>query len=622
MSFQHRLNLLVAAAAIATSGSVGAASFELRGSDYWGDSRSPDGWYNEDLNAYGMLPGSSDDADASVLCDVSIGSPCANLRMEYTSALGGGPVSATVRSFDGAGRRLVMGPGSYLWATQGGQVSGVTMNGGTFIAGSAYQDPFTISRAVLIEWGGVLNPSVIGGNPLLLGNTTVQGALELRNGDRSSQVTNRGTFIQSGSYGNTTLFFFMDFRNEAGGVVDLQNDNGLQSEPAEGPTSILFYNDAGATLSKTGGTGTSTIEMGIVNAGTVAVSSGRLALGGGGTHGDATWQTTEPGVLQLLGDHVINGTVTSTAGTGVVEIGYPGEASSLTIADGGVLANHGFVYQYGAMTVAAGGRLENDSQLFMVANTLTIEAGGELVNDGAGNIEIRNDGTIINGGDVTLSSGTIYGNGAYVQSGTGTTLIDSPAGILLGPGGSYLQENGRTTVRGSLEAETVRFLAGELRGSGSITASVLEVGPDVLVATGDSPGRLTVNGNINAIGAIFDIEIAGIDAGLTYDQLYATGDINFDGGEIRFRFIDGYLPGVDDVFQWVLADGFVNGLDTLSFLVSSDAGLVEGYLDGSGQFVVSSVAPVPLPASVWLLATGLGVVAARSRWNVARRRSN
>jgi hypothetical protein len=258
----------------------------------------------------------------------------------------------------------------------------------------------------------------------------------------------------------------------------------------------------------------------------------------------------------------------------------------------------------------------------MVANTLNIEAGGELVNDGAGNIEITGDGTIINGGDVTLSTGTIYGNGAYVQNGTGTTLIDSPAGILLGPGGSYLQENGRTTVRGSLEAETVRFLAGELRGSGSITASVVEIGPDVLAATGDSPGRLTVNGNINAIGAIFDIEIAGIDAGLTYDQLYATGDINFDGGEIRFRFIDGYLPGVDDVFQWVLADGFVNGLDTLSFLVSSDAGLVEGYLDGSGQFVVSSVAPVPLPASVWLLATGLGVVAARSRWNVARRRSN
>jgi hypothetical protein len=219
---------------------------------------------------------------------------------------------------------------------------------------------------------------------------------------------------------------------------------------------------------------------------------------------------------------------------------------------------------------------------------------------------------------VTLSSGTIYGNGAYVQNGTGTTLIDSPAAILLGPGGSYVQEDGRTTVRGSLEAETVQFLAGELRGGGSITASVLEIGPDVLVGTGNSPGQLTVNGNINAIGAIFDVEIAGIDAGLTFDQLYATGDIDFDGGEVRFRFIDGYLPGVDDVFQWVLAGGGLNGLETLNFLVSSDAGLVDGYLDGSGQFVVSSVAPVPLPAGVWLLATGLGVVAARSRRRTGR----
>ncbi|MBL8201486.1 MAG: VPLPA-CTERM sorting domain-containing protein [Chromatiales bacterium] len=606
---------VMATAGLALSGSASAASFVLVASDYWGDNRAGQGWYNEDLNEYGMFPGSSDDARSRASCDGPGGAPCSNLRMEYTTALGGGPVSATVRTFDGAGRRLDFGPGSYLWATNGGQVSGIAMNGGTFIAGNAYADPFIISRIALIEWGGALNPSVIGGNPLLLGDTTVQGTLELRNGNSAARVTNQGVFTQSGTYGNTTLFFDMDFRNEAGGVVDLQNDNGLQSEPTDGdPARILFYNDVGATLSKTGGSGTSTVEMAVVNAGTIAASSGRLALGGGGTHADSTWLTTDTGVLQLLGDHVINGTVTSSTGAGVVEIGYPGSPASLTIADGGVLANHGFVYQYGAMTVAAGGRVENDSQQFLVANTLTIDAGGELVNKDAGNIQITGDGTIANGGDLTLLSGTVYGNGAYVQSGgAATTLIDTPAAILLGPGSSYLQENGSTTVRGSLEAETVRFQAGQLRGNGSINASVLQIDAGVVVGPGNSPGRLTVNGNVDAIGAIFDIEIAGLDAGLTYDQLYATGDINFDGGEVRFRFTDGYLPGVDDVFQWVLTDGALNGLETLNFLVSSDAGLVDGYLDGSGQFVVSSVSAVPLPASVWLLATGLAAVVARPR---------
>lgn len=53
---------------------------------------------------------------------------------------------------------------------------------------------------------------------------------------------------------------------------------------------------------------------------------------------------------------------------------------------------------------------------------------------------------------------------------------------------------------------------------------------------------------IDAVGAIFDIEIAGVDPSLTYNQLYATGDINLDGGLIRFRFIDGYLPNVNDTF--------------------------------------------------------------------------
>lgn len=596
------------------SGSAGAASFVLVDSDYWGDTRPGQGWLNEDDNVFGFLPGSSDDARARVGCDVSVGSPCANLHMVNTAALGGGPAVATVRSFDGAGRRLVMGPGSYLWATNGGQVSGLTMNGGTFIAGNAGQDPFTISGPVLIEWGGVLNPSIIGGNPLLLGNTAVQGTLELRNGNTAARLTNRGVFTQSGTYGNTTLFFDMDFRNEAGGVVDLQNDNGLQSQPSDGnAANILFYSNTGATLRKSAGTGTSTIEMGVVNDGTLEASSGTLVLGGGGTHGNATWQTSDTGVLRLLGDHVVNGTVTSTTGFGVVEIGYPGETSSLVIADGGVLASHGNVYQYGATTVAAGGRIENDGPLFMVANTLTIDAGGEVTNDDSGSIQIRDDGIIANSGNVTIVNGTVYGNGSYVQSGAGTTLIDSSAAVLLGQGSSYRQEGGRTTVRGSLEAETVRFEAGELRGSGSTNASVLQIDPDVLVAAGESPGQLTVNGNVEATGAIFDIEIAGLDAGLSYDQFYATGDINFEGGEVRFRFIDGFLPGVDDIFQWVATGGALNGLETLSISVSSDAGLVDGYLDGSGHFIVSSVSAVPLPASGWLLVTGLAALLARSR---------
>lgn len=142
---------------------------------------------------------------------------------------------------------------------------------------------------------------------------------------------------------------------------------------------------------------------------------------------------------------------------------------------------------------------------------------------------------------------------------------------------------------------------------------MLAIGPDVEVKPGESPGHLSVYGNLEATGAIFDIEIAGPDAGLGYDQLFVDGNALFDGGQVNFRFTDGFLPEVDDVFQWVLTTGSLSGLDTLQFLVSSDAGVIDGYLDGSGNFYVSAVAPVPLPPAAWFMATGLAAALARSR---------
>lgn len=458
--------LLLITTALAMGTTADAASFTLGASNYWGDTTAPGGWYNEDLNAFGLLPGSFDDANASVACDLI--APCATLRMENLSSLGGGPVSATVRSLDAAGRRLIFGPGSYLWPVDGGQASGLTMNGGTLVAGRPGSRRFTITGPVLIEYGGVLNPSLIGGNPVLQGSTQVQGTLEFRNASDGAEVTNSGHFVQTFTTGNTLFWGKMDFRNASGGIVELQNDNGLRSEPSSLATKsdLVFHNEAGATLSKTGGTGISVVELPIVNNGTVLATNGQLMLAGGGIHGTSSWQSIGSAAIGLLGSHTIEGTVTSTA---TVYLGDTADTpASLTIADGGVLDNQGSLWQVfptsllqTQVTVGAGGRMLNAGSMRFV--NMGIEAGGEFENSGTVQldyVDITGVNALVNEGSVTIAAGTVAGDGFYVQRGAGTTFIDETAGIFLGSGSQYIQEDGITTVRGTLQADTMHFLGG------------------------------------------------------------------------------------------------------------------------------------------------------------------
>ena len=623
-----------------------AEEFRLQG-DYWGNITAPDGWLSN--GGFGALPGSSDDAIARAACDVTVGSPCASVYLADVNT--GNSIQANVSSFDGSGRRLYIAAGGVLSATRESQAGGLTLSGGQLTTFSM----FTVGK-MTVEPSDVLNPSVIttpgGARFVLLGDSDVRGSLDFRG--TQGEVQNNGTLTQTGA-GNIALWFGHDFRNRAGGVVDIRNDNGIavtSPDFNQGPTPIRFLNEAGATLTKSAGSGTSVIEAPIVNAGRVSASSGQLTLAGGGTHAaGASLEAFGSGALGLQGAHTVTGAVTSS-GDGSIYLGEFGKPGTMTIANGGTLTNSGRFFQSGSFTVESGGKLDQgQAGGFYAFSNLNVAAGGKVDNSGL----IQLEGAFVNNGDVTVKGGAsisgVGGTGSYIQQAGSTviesagyfgladgqyqqdgghTTVDAGGYLILGAydasidsyiGGTYLQTAGTTTVNGVLDSDAVRFEGGTLDGSGTIYGDVVIEPPTnssgtVTINPGNSPGLLTVDGKFMASSAIlttFNIEIGGYDAG-EFDQIHVTGDAFFGDSLLNFLFINSFLPKVGDVFRWLIVDGSLAFANAPRCSVTSSLGRVSGDCDEYGSFSVTGVEggggggpgePVPEPGTLALLGLGL-----------------
>jgi hypothetical protein len=221
---------------------------------------------------------------------------------------------------------------------------------------------------------------------------------------------------------------------------------------------------------------------------------------------------------------------------------------------------------------------------------------------------------------------TVVAADEFIQDQQGTPTLGQTPELVIDPDGelrvgTFTQLDGDTVVNGLLRGEVVQFLAGTVGGSGiieytgSLTGAVI-FGAGLTVQGGNSPGILTINGNLEAAGAIFDIEVAGTDPGTLFDQLVVNGDANLTDATVNFRFIDGFLPTPGDTFDWLVVSGFATGLDTLTVSFFSDLGTVEGFLDGNGRLFVDTVTPIPLPPAAWALGSALLALG-----GAARRRS-
>jgi hypothetical protein len=592
-----------------------ATNLTLEGS-YWGD---PAAWSG------GQLPTTiTQDVNATSTC----GGSCESL---FVSTPQGAPIQAVAGNVNADGRSVYIGPGASL-RVQSLQSTSLTMTGGrlTNTLGGIVSPGTTIIRS-----NGALGATQFtGAGTFQLGNVTfVDGALELRGTGRlvnpetglMSIRNNQTDFDRTGSF---DLYFEFGFTNA--GVVDFQGPSQVGNFPSPNSRGTEFLNTASGTIRASDplASGLPTRIFPFVdNLGRIEVSSGTLTLVNGGTHtgSSAVLEASGNGVLELWSAHQIDDGVVNVTGSGTVVVGgSPFSASSLSVGGTATLAISvaGF-FQSAPMTVQSGGSVLNTGN-FYAFDALAVDGGGTLRNDSF----MQLAGTIENAGTVILDGfSLILGDGDYTQTGGSTHIGPSAVMNLTLPlpdevrEGTFQQQGGTTIVDGLLRAGSVEFLAGTVGGSGiieytgSLTSAVI-FGAGLTVQGGNSPGILTINGNLEAAGAIFDIEVGGLEPGTLFDQLVVNGDANLTDATVNFRFLDGFLPTPGDTFNWLAVSGFTSGLDTLTVSFFSDAGTIGGFLLGDGSLYVDSVTPVPLPPAAWALGSAvlaLGVVRRRGR---------
>ncbi|MBN1137788.1 MAG: DUF11 domain-containing protein, partial [Anaerolineae bacterium] len=264
--------------------------------------------------------------------------------------------------------------------------------------------------------------------------------------------TNQGTVTLAGT-GSLNLYSGARIDNRAGAAFDLQADASLIYVSG---AACAFDNAAGATLTKSGGGGASTISAALNNSGAVQVDSGTLSLTGGGSSGGAFTATAGCTLRFGGGTHALDGA--ALGGDGVVEL--------------------------------IGGTLNVDGAVS--ASSLT-QTGGTLTGDGAltfsGNFNRS-------GGTFTAGTGTIAFDGGALQNlnlAVATAFYDLYAG------------SGATLVEVvAADNATVSHLLdnrGVIRKTQAIAAATLT-----------SFGLTAVKMDVTALGSLSSAQVDRIDA--------------------------------------------------------------------------------------------------------------
>ncbi len=275
-----------------------------------------------------------------------------------------------------------------------------------------------------------------------------------------------------------------------------------------------------------------------------------------------------------------------------------------------------FIHNYGIIGV------RNLTSARLEVGNFVNDTGAELLNSAVVSVlSLTNRGTvkIRKGAELSIAYGANNEGG----------LVDIRGELNLAGGAIYRQsqESALTHVDGVLSAQRVEVLGGTLSGSGRIAADV-ELGAGALLAPGDSPGTVTIEGNLFAQqDSQILIEIASDEI---FDRVIVSGEATLDG-LLRFRLLDGYVPALGQGWQWLEAGStafmsalfwLVEAADTNGdyYVVADKNGTYDplGILPDATQFefagdrlILTEAAPVPLPASSWLLLSAIALLRLR-----------
>ena len=558
---------------------------------------------------------------------------------------GGGAMSATSVVSASTGTQLFFRT-SYTLA-DGAQFTGAgrfIQTGGTLTINGAL-------RASSFNWtGGDWNASVAG-----LATTIVSGSALTLDGGGNKDFNFRNITIASGG----DLYWQSGYLRGGNGSI-LTNNGTFHDRNASGytvinPTSsgyggaFTFVNN-GTYIRDVGST--TWFDTTFNNNGVVNLQQGEIQLRQGGTMSATSVVNASAGTTLtitnnyslLAGSQLLGaGTFVQTGGTLSVETL---KASSFTWNGGNWNGAGTSIVDTGTILNLSSGN-NKDFESRSIVNRGTVNWSSGYVRSGNGGSFTNATGGVFN--DQNTSGYTVQNpfggtfsfvnEGTYSKATTGTTTFSVPftnTGTLSVTAGSIIfgssfTNSGTVALGGNASAQFSGPLSlgtSTLSGTGTITAPSVTAGG--LVSPGNSPGKLTLTGNLTLLStSSLLVELGGTTQGTTYDFLSVGGNATI-AGTLQLAFVNGFqgsaLPG--NTFT-VLSAGGVSGLSGV-FANVPTSGLRINTIDGFGSFqvnftptsvVLSNFVAVPEPSTWAMLLTGggtLAIIGRRRKKSVSR----
>lgn len=256
-------------------------------------------------------------------------------------------------------------------------------------------------------------------------------------------------------------------------------------------------------------------------------------------------------------------------------------------------------------------------------------------------------------GDLSLRNGKVYESPNDYFRNAGTMSLRNAQFQLLGADNVFLNDGhlsidassylrarlfdlnaGSLVLDGILDAEIIQIAnANALTGGGTLKGSLVQLANgQALNLAGATLMTNEVRGSLNVGDGLFDVfvgvgsasvrgDLAQTEAGRlkfdwgseAVDQLTIQGSATLGGG-VDLHFLDGFVPDVGQSLEVLMADALFGRFDDNALVYDRSLGRSFAFrYFGNSVFIDVGPAPIPLPASIWVLASACGVLALRRR---------
>ena len=513
----------------------------------------------------------------------------------------------------GSGALQQAGPGTTVLQGHNTYTGGTTISAGTLelgdggtrggIVGNVVNNSIlNFNRADTMSIDGVISGSgavnQIGtGTTILAADNTYTGPTTITSG--TLQIGNGGTTGTLGSgplVNNGTLAFSRSDTLTLTNV--LSGSGGLQQV---GPGTLILAADntyAGATTITGGtlqvGTGSTTGQLGlgvVTNHSVLAFNRSDVVTVGNDIAGSGLLRQIGSGTLVLTGNNTYTGGTTIEGST--LQVGNGGLTGSLgsgsVVNNGSLIVNRdgllqlsgnisgtGAVQQIGPGTTVLSGTNAYTGGTTIAAGTLQVGNGGT---SGSLSGDVSNESLLVfNRSDAVTFAGTISGTGAFVQRGSGTTILtgsNTYSGTTTIESGTLQIGNGGTTGQlgsGALVNNgTLAFNRSDTLTVGSVLSgagALKQMGPGTLILTGANTyaGGTTIEGGALQLGD-------GGASGSLVGNVRNDGVLAFNRQD-QFTF-DGVVSGSGQLHQMGRGTTILTGANTYTGTTAISRGTLQ-----------------------------------------------